>query len=216
MKSLLSHLSTEEIANTITHGFGLVLSIVGALVLVVLAGLRYDATAAWACGIYGISLVLLYGASTLYHSTASLGLKNKLRVADHCGIYLLIAGSYTPFGLIVLKSDLGRNLLIALWTFAIVGILSKLILRDRFTAMSVVSYIVMGWLGVFAMRPLYEAIGLTPVLLVVASGIAYTGGVIFFAWKHFRHHHAIFHIFVLAGSILHYVAVIGWVVPARQ
>jgi len=136
-----------------------------------------------------------------------------MQVADHCGIYLLIAGTYTPFGMIVLKGPLGQWLLIALWSLAFAGVIAKLILHDRFPAISVVSYLVMGWLGVVAVRPLFEAIGMAPLILVIAGGVAYSLGVVFFAWTSIRHHHAIFHVFVLAGSILHYLAIVLYVLP---
>ncbi len=213
LRRQFQHLSVEEFANTITHGFGLLLSIIGFVVLVMLAGFRGDAVSITGCVVYGLSLVILYAASTLYHSTASPKLKTRLQVADHCGIYLLIAGSYTPFGLIILNAAVGQNLLIAIWAFALLGILAKLILRDKFPAISAVSYLVMGWIGVFGIQPLLAAIGLMPVVLIAVGGVAYSLGVIFFAWKRFRHHHAIFHIFVLAGSILHYIAVVLYVVP---
>lgn len=211
--NLLKHLSAEEVANTITHGFGLLLSVVGFVVLVVLAGLRGDALSIAGCVIYGLSLILLYAASTVYHSTTSPDLKRRLQIADHCGIYLLIAGSYTPFGLIIINGTLGKDLLVAIWAFAIVGILAKLVMRDRWPALSVVSYLVMGWLGVFAVQPLLEAIGFSAIVLIVAGGIAYSLGVIFFAWNRIPHNHAIFHVFILAGSILHYIAVVIYVVP---
>lgn len=211
--NLLKHLSAEEVANTITHGFGLLLSVVGFVVLVVLAGLRGDALSIAGCVIYGLSLILLYAASTVYHSTTSPDLKRRLQIADHCGIYLLIAGSYTPFGLIIINGTLGKDLLVAIWAFAIVGILAKLVMRDRWPAVSVVSYLVMGWLGVFAIQPLLEAIGFSAIVLIVAGGIAYSLGVIFFAWNRIPHNHAIFHVFILAGSILHYIAVVIYVVP---
>ncbi len=213
IRAKLGALSVEELANTITHGFGLALSVVGFVVLVVLASLHGDAWHILSCVVYGLSLVILYTASTLYHSTTTLGHKKLLQVLDHCCIYLLIAGSYTPFGLIILKGELGQNLLVAIWVFAGIGILLKVILRDRLPAISVVSYLVMGWIGVFAIQPLFEAIGIMPIVLVVLGGVAYSLGVIFFAWKRFRHHHAIFHIFVLVGSILHYFAVVLYVVP---
>lgn len=208
----LQQLSVEEFANTITHGFGLALSIVGFAVLLVLAGLRGDAISITGCVVYGLSLVILYAASTMYHSATAPELKEILRVLDHCGIYLLIAGSYTPFGLLILKGPLGQNLLIGIWAFAIIGILLKLVMRDRFIAVSVVSYVIMGWIGVFAIQPLLEAIGVIPIVLIVAGGIAYSVGVIFFAWHRLPHNHAIFHVFVLAGSMLHYAAVVLYVV----
>lgn len=213
IKAKLNALSVEELANTITHGFGLMLSVVGFAVLVGLASLRGDSLSITGCAIYGMSLVILYAASTMYHSTTSPKLKKRLQIADHCGIYLLIAGSYTPFGLIILKGTLGQNLLIAIWAFAVLGILAKLVLRHRFPAISVISYLVMGWIGVFAIGPLLEAIGFTAIALVVAGGVAYSLGVIFFAWHRIPHNHAIFHVFILAGSIFHYIAVVLYVVP---
>ena len=213
IKAHLSTLSVEELANTITHGFGLVLSIIGFIVLVILAGFRGDALSITGCIVYGLSLVVLYAASTIYHSVTSPILKKKLQIADHCGIYLLIAGSYTPFGLVIIKGSFGQNLLVTIWAFAIVGIVAKLIMRDRWPAVSVISYLVMGWIGVVAIQPLLTALGSAAITLIVAGGVAYSLGVIFFAWNRIPHNHAIFHVFILAGSILHYVAVVLYVVP---
>ena len=213
IKAQLSILPVEELANTITHGFGLFLSVIGFVVLVVLAGLRGDRWSIVGCFIYGLSLVILYAASTFYHSTTSLRLKGNLQVVDHCCIYLLIAGSYTPFGIIIAGDAFGRELLAGMWAFAFAGIFLKLIFRDRYPAISVVSYVVMGWMGVFAIKPIFDALGMMPVILAIAGGVAYTLGVVFFPWKSIKHHHAIFHIFVLLGSIIHYAAVVLYVVP---
>ena len=213
MTNILKHLSAEEVANTITHGFGLVLSIIGFVVLVSLAISRGDGWSIASCVVYGLSLVTLYAASTIYHSVLSPTLKKRLQIVDHCGIYLLIAGTYTPFGLIIADTSLGRGLLVAIWAFAIVGILTKLVIGDRFPAINVISYLVMGWLGAFAVPPLFNALGLMPVILAFAGGVAYSLGVIFFPWKSIKHHHAIFHIFVLLGSIIHYAAIVIYVVP---
>ena len=213
LRKKLHYLSTEEFANTITHGGGLALSVVGFVVLVVLASLRGDAWSIASCVIYGASLVILYAASTMYHGTISPRLKKNLQIVDHCCIYLLIAGSYTPFGMVIAGESYGRGLLAAIWAFAIVGILTKLVIRDRFPAVNVISYLVMGWLGVFSLQPLFNALGIMPVALAVAGGIAYSLGVIFFPWKSIKHHHAIFHVFILAGSIIHYAAVVLYVVP---
>ena len=211
--NLLGHLPAEEISNVITHGFGLVLSVIGFAVLVILTVWRGNTALITSCVIYGLSLVVLYAASTIYHSVLSAKLKKRLQIVDHCGIYLLIAGSFTPFGLIIIDSPLGKNLLISIWTFAILGILAKLILRDRFPAISVVSYLLMGWIGVFALRPLLEAVGFTAVALLVASGLSYSFAVVFFGWHRIPHNHAIFHVFILIGSILHYIAVLLYVIP---
>jgi len=212
-RAILKELSVEEFANTVTHGFGLVLSIAGLAALVILASLRGDPLLIAGCVVYGLSLVILYTASTIYHGTSSLELKHKLRLVDHCCIYLLIAGSYTPFGIILLSGTLGQGLLALIWTFAVAGIVAKLMFQQRFPAVSVGSYVVMGWLGVFAVQPMLETLGPEPVMLAVAGGLLYTLGVVFFAWQRIRHHHAIFHVFVLAGSILHYIAVVLYVVP---
>lgn len=212
-RTILKELSVEEFANTITHGFGLVLSVAGFIALLILASLRGNAFLIAGCIVYGLSLVVLYAASTIYHGTTSPKLKAKLNLVDHCCIYLLIAGSYTPFGLVLLNGTLGQSLFVAIWTFAVGGIIAKLLMKHRFPAVSVVSYVVMGWLGVFAVQPMLETLGPEPVLLAVAGGVSYTLGVVFFAWHRIPHHHAIFHVFVLAGSIFHYAAVVLYVVP---
>lgn len=213
LRAKLHYLSVEEFANTITHGFGLVLSIAGFFTLVVLASFRGNPVLIAGVVVYGLSLVVLYAASTIYHSTNSSKLKKHLQIVDHCCIYFLIAGSYTPFGLVIAGDSFGRGLLAAIWGFAIVGILVKLLIGARFPAINVISYLVMGWLGIFAVQPLFNVLGIMPVILAFAGGIAYTLGVIFFPWKSIRHHHAIFHVFVLIGSIIHYAAVVLYVVP---
>lgn len=213
IKARLKHLSVEEFANTITHGFGLVLSIVGFIVLLGLAISRGGMTLIAGCVVYGLSLVTLYAASTLYHGTTSPRFKERLRIVDHCCIYLLIAGSYTPFGLVILGGGIGYDLLILIWAFAAAGIAAKVFLGHRFLAISVISYVIMGWIGVFAVQPLFNALGVMPVALAVGGGIAYSLGVVFFAWHKLPHNHAIFHVFVLMGSVLHYAAIALYIVP---
>ena len=213
IRKRLNELPVEEVANTLTHGFGLVLSIFGFLVLVVMASLGGDPIVIAGSVLYGISLIVLYAASTVYHVSTSLDLKKKLQIVDHCCIYLLIAGSYTPFGLVLAGDEFGRGLLAGIWAFALVGIAVKLVIGARFPLINVMSYLVMGWLGALAVQPLFEALGMMPVALAVAGGLAYTVGVIFFPLKFIRHHHAIFHLFVLAGSIFHYAAIVLYVVP---
>src|SRR5829696_249228 len=213
IKKKLDELSLEEFANTLTHGAGLILSVVGFFVLAVLAVTRGEPSYIAGLIIYGASLVILYAASTFYHGATSPKLKKRLQLVDHCCIYLLIAGSYTPFGVVILDGQLGQILLVGIWAFAAVGIILKLIFRDKYPALSVTSYVIMGWMGVFAIQPLFNLLGAMPVALAIAGGIAYTLGVVFFPWKSIRHHHAIFHVFVLAGSIFHYLAVLLYVVP---
>lgn len=200
-------------ANTITHGVGLFLSVIGFAVLTVMALFRGGPAVIASSIVYGVSLVVLYAASTFYHGTVSPGRKRKLQIVDHCCIYLLIAGSYTPFGIMLTGEPWGTSLLGLIWAFAAVGILAKLLFGNRFTVISVISYLIMGWLGGLAVQPLLGLIGSTAVILAVAGGLAYTVGVIFFALRRLPHNHAIFHVFVLAGSVLHYLAVVIYIVP---
>lgn len=215
VKARLKELTIEEFANTITHGLGLALSVAGFLFLVVMAGIKGDFWHITSSVLYGLSLVILYAASTFYHSAVSPEQKRVLQIVDHCCIYVLIAGSYTPFTLVVLRSGIGERLFLFVWAFAAFGILSKIIFGKRFPIISVLSYLVMGWIGIIAVQPLFAALGFVPIALVVAGGIAYSVGVIFFAWKSIRHHHAIWHIFVLMGSIFHFLAIALYVIPYR-
>jgi hemolysin III len=213
IKRRFNELPVEEVSNTITHGFGLVLSIAGFIVLVWLAFSRGGKMLLTASLIYGISLIVLYTASTVYHVTTSAELKRKLRIVDHCCIYLLIAGTYTPFGLVILNGSLGQSLLAAIWLMAAIGILAKMVFRERFSAISVVSYLLMGWLGVLGLESMMAALGMTAVVLAVAGGLSYSLGVVFFAWHRIPHNHAIFHVFVLGGSAIHFAAVVIYVIP---
>lgn len=213
IRAHLNILSVEEFANTLTHGLGLGLSIIGFLVLVTLATVSGRPVVIFGSVVYGLSLVVLYAASTFYHSATSPKLKKTLQIVDHCCIYLLIAGSYTPFGLLIAGNSLGRWLMAIVWIFAVVGIVTKLFIRDRFPAVGVISYLLMGWLGVFAIQPLLNVLGGVPIALTVLGGVAYSLGVVFFPWKSIRHHHAIFHVFILAGSIIHYAAIVIYVIP---
>jgi hemolysin III len=213
LRAKLQDLSVEEIANTLTHGFGLVLSIVGFAVLVTIAGLGGDPFVIAGSVLYGLSLVTLYAASTTYHASTSPNRKRILQVVDHCCIYLLIAGSYTPFALVVLRGSVGYALLATVWALAVLGIAIKIIFRGRFKAAGIALYLMMGWLGIIVIQPVYLALGILALALVVAGGVSYTLGMIFFGWHKLRHHHAIFHVFVLIGSILHYAAIAVYVVP---
>jgi hemolysin III len=211
IRARLKLLPVEEVANTLTHGFGLLLSIVGFVFLLTLAFFKGDGWHIVSSIIYGASLVILYAASTIYHTATDPVAKKRLQVLDHCCIYLLIAGSYTPFALIVLRDSFGFDLLAIVWTTAAVGIAIKLIFRSRFSAVGIVLYLVMGWLGVIAAPPLYASLGMKPLALVAAGGLSYTAGMIFFGWHSIKHNHAIFHVFVLGGSILHFIAVAAYV-----
>ncbi|MGB7068917.1 MAG: hemolysin III family protein [Pyrinomonadaceae bacterium] len=211
IRNRLRELTVEELANTITHGFGLVLSVIGFAGLLLLALRHGGVTLIASCAIYGLSLVVLYTASTCYHGAICPVRKQKLRIVDRCCIYLLIAGSYTPFGFVISNETIGQGLLILIWLFAVVGILMTVFFPGRFPIVSVLSYVVMGWLGIFAVQPLFQALGIMPVVLAISGGIAYSLGVLFFAWDKVPHNHAIFHVFVLAGSVIHYFAVVIYV-----
>ncbi len=155
-------------------------------------------------------MVLLYLASTLYHSTTHEAAKQLFRLFDHTAIFLLIAGTYTPFALGVLRGPWGWSMLTAVWTLAIVGITLKIIARTRHSRISIVLYVLMGWLAVVATKPILELIPLPGILLILAGGIAYTGGLAFFAAHRIRYHHFIWHLFVIAGTICHYFAVLWY------
>jgi hemolysin III len=211
IRARLQLLSVEEVANSLTHGFGLILSLAGFVFLVALALFKGDGWHLASSIIYGSSLVILYAASTIYHTATDPVMKKRLRILDHCCIYILIAGSYTPFILIALRDGFGFGLLAVVWTTAAVGIAIKIIFRERFSAVGIVLYLLMGWLGVVAAPPLYAALGTAPLALVAAGGLSYTAGMIFFGWHSIKHNHAIFHVFVLGGSILHFIAIARYV-----
>ncbi len=201
-------LSLEEIVNSITHGIGLLLSIAGFVVLLVFAILRGSASHIIACSIYGATLICLYSASTLYHAAVSPRWKRALRIFDHGAIYLLIAGTYTPFLLLYLRGPWGWSLFGVVWGLAFAGILLKFWFVGHFEYLSTAVYIVMGWLVVIAAKPVLTHVPTSSVLWLVAGGLLYTFGVVFFAWKRLPYSHAVWHLFVLAGSICHYFAVL--------
>lgn len=199
----------ETIANSVTHGLGLALSLIALPVVVVEAARRSDSWAVAGAAIYGVSLVLLYAASTLYHSMPRSPLTTLLRLLDHSAIYLLIAGSYTPFALGPLRGPLGWFLLAAVWTMALLGIAAKA--RNGFGSkrLTISLYIAMGWLSILAVKPLFTTLGPAGFGWLLAGGLCYTGGVVFYATDHrVRYGHAIWHVFVLAGSACHFFAVL--------
>lgn len=206
-------LKSEEIANSITHGAGALLSIAGLCALVVPAALYGNARSIVSCSIFGTSLVLLYAASTLYHSFHAPRLKRIFKTLDHSCIYLLIAGTYTPFTLVGLKGAWGWTLFGIVWGIALFGILFKIFYVYRFKIFSTLLYIAMGWIAVIAWEALLSRIPAGGLGLLLAGGVAYTGGVVFYLCKKIPYHHAVWHVFVLAGSTLHYLAVKFYVLP---
>ena len=204
----------EEIANAVSHGVGLAAAVAAVPVLVLAAVSRGSVRLVVACSVFAASLVLLYAASTLYHAIPYPRAKGVLRVIDHVAIYLLIAGSYTPFALGVLHGDWGWWLFGAIWTLAASGILFKTTLGFRFPRLSVLIYLLMGWMAVIAARPLYLTLPAAGLGWLLAGGLLYTGGVIFYRWERLRYGHLVWHLFVLAGSACHFWAVLRYAVPA--
>lgn len=200
----------EEIANSISHGLGLVLALVAVPVLVLSAMRAGDVRFLIGVSVFGATMVLLYLASTLYHSVTHEAAKYWFRLFDHTAIFLLIAGSYTPFALGVLRGPWGWSMLAAVWTLAIVGITLKIIARTRHSRISIVLYVLMGWLAVVATKPILELIPAPGILLILAGGIAYTGGLAFFAAHRIRYNHFIWHLFVIAGTVCHFFAVLWY------
>ncbi len=204
----------EELANALTHALGLVLSAVGLIVLIVAAGLMSaGAIAIVSCAVYGASLIALYAASTLYHSARLPASKNVLRTLDHLAIFLLIAGTYTPFVLIALHGVWSWLLFGVIWTLAALGIVFELTALRRFRGAMVALYIAMGWVGLIAIEPLVAALPGAGLWLLFGGGVSYTLGVAFYKWRSLRYHHAVWHLFVLGGSVLQYFAVLLYVLP---
>jgi len=205
----------EEIANSITHGFGIVAAITGLTVLTAFATLYGSSAHIVGCAIFGATLIILYTTSTLYHSIVAQHLKPFFRALDHSAIFLLIAGTYTPFMLVNLSGPWGWSLLAVIWTLGVVGIILRLCLRGRLHGLIVGLYIVMGWVVLIATKPLFANVETGGLYLLVGGGIAYTAGVVFYKWKRLPYHHAIWHGFVLLGSALHFFAVLFFVIPWR-
>lgn len=202
----------EEIANSITHAVGAALSVAGLVVMVVVAATRGTSSHVVACAVYGSSLVSLYLSSTLYHALARGRAKEVFRILDHSSIYLLIAGTYTPFTLVTLRGAWGWGLFGTVWTLAVLGIVFKCFFTGRLHVLSTTVYVVMGWIAVVAIRPLWQALPVPGLLWLLAGGVLYTLGVAFFALR-WRYSHMIWHLFVLAGSLCHFGAVYRYVLP---
>ncbi len=204
----------EELANGLTHAFGVLLSLAGIATLLVAA--RATPQALIACAIYGITLVALYTTSTLYHSIQHPQSKQRLQTLDHIAIFLLIAGTYTPFVLITLRGVWGWGLFATIWTLAALGVIFELTSLRRFRRTMVALYIAMGWVGLVAIKPLVAALPSAGLWLLFGGGAAYTCGVVFYRMHGLRYHHALWHLCVLAGSVLQYFAVLGYVLPQAR
>ena len=198
----------EEIANSISHGLGLALSIVGFTVLIILASQNGDPWRLLSYIIYGISLTSLYLFSTLYHGLTHSRTKAIFRRLDHSAIYLLIAGTYTPVILISLRTTWVMFLLPVVWVMAIFGVYMKLFYIHRYERLTLAFYILMGWLALIAAKPLFNSVPIESFIWIIVGGISYTAGIIFYAWRRLPYQHTIWHMFVLLGSISHYIGIL--------
>jgi hemolysin III len=199
--------SAEEVINSITHGIGALLSIVALIVLIMVAGQHGDIWHLVSFSIYGCTLILLYLSSTLYHSFTSPKLKSLFARFDHVSIFLLIAGTYTPILLTSLRGALGWTLFAIIWTVAIAGGIIRSIYLHRFRKLMVVIYLIMGWMFVLAGKQIYLNLPSISITFLALGGIAYSVGVIFYMWRKLPYSHGIWHLFVLAGSVLHFFAI---------
>jgi hemolysin III len=203
----------EEIANSVTHGVGVVLSIGGSAVLTAFASLLGNVWHIVSSSIFGATLILLYTSSTLYHSIQLPRVKRILQVLDHSAIFLLIAGTYTPFTLVSLRGAWGWTLFGAVWGLAVLGIVFQVTRLRRWPIISLALYVGMGWAVIVATKPLLAAIDPGGLLLLLIGGLSYTAGIGFYVWRRLPYHHAIWHVFVLTGSAFHYFAVLFYVIP---
>ena len=209
MTSVQQH--KEEIVNALTHGIGVVLSIGGGAVLITLAAIYAGAREIVSVSIFTASLILLYTASTLYHAARQPRTKSRLKTLDHCAIFLLIAGTYTPFTIAAMKGPWGWSLFGVVWGLAVLGIVFKLFFTGRFKVLSTATYVGMGWLVVIAFVPLAQAVTTTALVWLITGGVLYTAGTIFYHNHRIPHSHGIWHLFVLGGSISHFTAVMAQV-----
>jgi len=205
--------SLEEIFNSITHAIGALVSIAGLVLLIVFSSIYGNASHVISCTIFGFTLVLLYTASALYHSFRKPNLKQIFKILDHSCIYILIAGTYTPFLLITIKGVVGWSMLALVWSLTVIGVLFKVFFVHRFNIVSTIAYILMGWLVVFAIKPLFQTLPVGGLALLICGGVAYTLGTIFYAWSRLPFNHTIWHLFVLTGSVCHFCAVMFYVIP---
>jgi hemolysin III len=206
------HQVLNEIINSVTHGIGALLSIAGLVILVVVANIYYDVWHIVSFAIFGGSLILLYTASTLYHSIMKEKVKAVLQKFDHSAIYVLIAGSYTPFTLITLQGKMGWILFGLVWGMAIAGIIFQLFFyTTKLRVISAIIYVIMGWMVVIAIKPLLNSLPTGGLLWLLFGGLSYTGGVVFYLWKKLPFNHGIWHLFVLGGSICHFFSILLYV-----
>lgn len=205
----------EEIAHAVTHGLGAAGSLVGLVLLVLRAVPTGNARLITGVVVFGVCMLLLYLASTLYHALTPERAKRVFELMDHGAIYLLIAGTYTPFTLNVLRGGLGWTLFGVAWGLAVLGILYEVVLKRPSKKLSLLFYLLLGWLIVLAVKPLMAALPGPALGLLAAGGMCYTGGAVFYAWRGFHYHHAVWHLLVMMGTLFHYLCVLWYVIPGR-
>ena len=215
LSGLDSHPRREEVASSVIHGIGAALAVAALALLVTFSALIGDPWRVVSFSIYGATLVILYTASTLFHGFRRPALKRLFRIFDHAAIYLLIAGSYTPFLLVSIRGPLGWTLFGVTWGFAVLGVLQATLFLDRLKLLSLIAYLGMGWLIVAALRPLLAALPLAGVIWLALGGVCYTLGVVFYVSRRIPYNHAIWHLFVLVGSISHFFAMLLYVLPEQ-
>lgn len=204
----------EEIANTITHAIGIVLSVAALVLTVVFTSLRADAYLITASAIYGVTLLLLYTSSTLYHAARNLRWKRRFLLLDHACIYLLIAGTYTPFTLGPLRGPVGWSLFGIIWSLAVAGVIKEIIATKRGGLWSSMIYLAMGWLVIGFVFPLYINLSLQAFILLIAGGVVYSIGIIFYLWKALPYSHAIWHLFVVGGTVVQFLSIFTMVLQS--
>ena len=204
---------SEERFNVISHAFGLLFSIIGLILLIIKAGQLSVTALKVSYWIFGTSMIILYTASTLYHSVRERKLRYRLNILDHASIYILIAGTYTPFSLVTLEGTVGWIIFSVVWALAITGVVLKLFFTGRFETLSTIMYVAMGWIIVFAVKPLINNLSQDGLIWLFAGGISYTVGAIIFSIDKLKYNHAIFHIFVLFGTFCHFLAIYYHVIP---
>ncbi len=213
MTRLPQYSKGEEIANSVTHGIGVIVSIAGLVLLIVFSALYGNAWHIVSSSVYGTSLLILYLSSTLYHSLQGKRAKSFFRIMDHSSIFILIAGTYTPFTLVSLNGPWGWSIFGLIWGLAVLGIIFKVFFTGRYGFLSTLLYVLMGWMIVIAVKPVIEAVPTGGLILLLSGGLCYTAGLIFYAWKKLKYAHTIWHLFVIGGSALHYFAVMFYVIP---
>ncbi|ATF09651.1 PAQR family membrane homeostasis protein TrhA [Candidatus Enterovibrio altilux] len=204
----------EEIASSVSHCLGIVFGVFGLIFLLIKAfNAEANTLTITSYSVYGISIILLYFASTLYHAISSSNAKHTLKIFDHCAIYLLIAGTHTPFMLISLRTPLAVIIMTLIWSIALVGVTLKIFFIYHFNKLSLVIYLVMGWLSLSVIYQLAQVVAIQGLLLLLAGGIVYSSGVIFYVKRTIPYNHAIWHLFVLGGTVLHFLAIYYYIQP---